>query len=37
MRPSEGIPYNEELFGKPFASDDENSEDITNHVYDETK
>ena len=33
MRPSEGIPYNEELFGKPFASDDENSEDIQNQVY----
>ena len=32
-RPTGGIPYNEELFGKPFASDDENSEDITNQVY----
>ena len=36
-RPSGGIPYNEDLFGKPFASDEENSEDITNQVYDETK
>jgi hypothetical protein len=32
-RTSEGIPYNEELFGKPFASDGENSEDIQNQVY----
>ena len=32
-RPVGGIPYNEELFGKPFASDEENSEDITNQVY----
>ena len=30
-----GISYNEELFGKPFASDDENSEDINNEVYNE--
>ena len=37
MRPSEGIPYNEELFGKPFASDDENSEDITNQVYNDNQ
>lgn len=36
-RPTGGIPYNEELFGKPFASDEENSEDIQNQVYDETK
>ena len=32
-RPTGGIPYNEKLFGKPFASDEENSEDITNQVY----
>ena len=36
-RPAGGIPYNEELFGKPFTSDEENSEDIQNQVYDETK
>ena len=36
-RPSGGIPYNEELFGKPFASDEENSEDITNQVYNDDK
>ena len=36
-RPTGGIPYNEDLFGKPFASDEENSEDIQNQVYDETK
>ena len=35
-RPQGGIPYNEELFGKPFASD-ESSEDINNEVYDENK
>jgi len=34
-RPSGGIPYNEELFGKPFASDDDNAEDINSEVYDE--
>ena len=34
-RTSEGIPYNEELFGKPFASDDDNAEDINSEVYDE--
>ena len=34
-RPSDGIPYNEELFGKPFASDEENAEDINNEVYDD--
>ena len=34
-RPSGGIPYNEELFGKPFASDDDNAEDINTEVYDE--
>ena len=36
-RPTGGIPYNEELFGKPFASDEENSEDITNQVYNDDK
>ena len=36
-RPTGGIPYNEELFGKPFASDEENSEDITNQVYNDNK
>ena len=36
-RPSGGIPYNEELFGKPFVSDDDSAEDIQNQVYDETK
>ena len=36
-RPQGGIPYNEDLFGKPFASDDDNAEDIQNQVYDETK
>ena len=36
-RPVGGIPYNEELFGKPFASDEENSEDITNQVYNDDK
>lgn len=34
-RPSGGIPYNEELFGKPFASDEDNAEAINNEVYDE--
>ena len=34
-RPSGGIPYDEELFGKPFASDEENAEDINNEVYDD--
>tara|TARA_R100000805_G_scaffold18869_1_gene25545 strand:+ start:278 stop:643 length:366 start_codon:yes stop_codon:yes gene_type:complete len=34
-RPSGGIPYDEELFGKPFASDEENSEDINAEVYDD--
>lgn len=34
-RPTGGIPYNEDLFGKPFASDDENSEDIQSEVYEE--
>ena len=36
-RPTGGIPYNEELFGKPFASSEENSEDITNQVYNDDK
>ena len=36
-RPTGGIPYDEELFGKPFASDEENSEDITNQVYNDDK
>mgnify|MGYP001168957985 FL=1 len=36
-RPVGGIPYDEDLFGKPFASDDDNAEDIQNQVYDETK
>ena len=34
-RTSEGIPYNEDLFGVPFASDDDNAEDINAEVYDE--
>ena len=33
-RPAGGIPYNEELFGKPFASDESN-EEINSEVYDE--
>ena len=33
-RRSGGIPYNEELFGKPFASE-ESSEDINSEVYDD--
>ena len=36
-RPSGGIPYNEDLFGKPFVSDEEKAEDIQSEVYDETK
>lgn len=32
-RPAGGIPYNEDLFGKPFASDEDNAEDIQNQVY----
>ena len=36
-RPTGGIPYDEELFGKPFASDEENSEDIQNQVYNDNK
>lgn len=34
-RPQGGIPYNEDLFGKPFASDEDNAEDINAEVYDE--
>jgi len=34
-RPTGGIPYNEELFGKPFASDDDNAEAIQSEVYDD--
>ena len=34
-RTSEGIEYREDLFGKPFASDDDNAEDIQSEVYDE--
>ena len=36
-RPTGGIPYDKELFGKPFASDEENSEDIQNQVYNDDK
>ena len=36
-RPTGGIPYNEELFGKPFASDEENAEDIQNQVYNDNQ
>ena len=36
-RPTGGIPYNEDLFGKPFASDEDNAEDIQNQVYNESK
>ena len=36
-RPVGGIPYNEDLFGKPFASDEDNAEDIQHQVYNETK
>ena len=32
-RPVGGIPYNEDLFGKPFVSDEDNAEDIQNQVY----
>ena len=34
-RPTGGIPYNEELFGKPFVSDDDNADAIQSEVYDE--
>ena len=34
-RPSGGIAYNEELFGKPFATDDDNADAIQSEVYDE--
>ena len=36
-RPVGGIPYNEELFGKPFASEEDNAEDIQNQVYNDEK
>ena len=34
-RPEAGIEYREDLFGKPFASDDDNAEAIQSEVYDE--
>lgn len=34
-RPEGGIPYNEDLFGVPFATDEDNAEDIQSEVYDE--
>ena len=34
-RPSEGIEYREDLFGKPFASDKEIQEEINAEVYGE--
>tara|TARA_A100001391_G_scaffold115809_1_gene78270 strand:+ start:782 stop:1144 length:363 start_codon:yes stop_codon:yes gene_type:complete len=34
-RPEGGIAYNEDLFGKPFVSDDDNAEVIQSEVYDE--
>ena len=34
-RPSGGIEYREDLFGKPFASDDDNADAIQSEVYDE--
>ena len=34
-RPSGGIEYREDLFGKPFASDDVNAESIQSEVYNE--
>ena len=34
-RPSGGIPYNEELFGKPFATDEDDADAIQSEVYDE--
>lgn len=34
-RPAGGIPYNEELFGTPFVSDEDNAEDINAEVYDD--
>ena len=33
MRPSEGILYREDLFGSEDDTDNENSEDIQNQVY----
>ena len=34
-RPAGGIPYDAELFGKPFASDEDNADAIQSEVYDE--
>ncbi len=34
-RPQGGIPYNEDLFGKPFVSDEDNADVIQSEVYDE--
>ena len=34
-RPSEGIEYREDLFGKPMAYDDDNAEAIQSEVYDD--
>ena len=34
-RPQGGIEYNEELFGKPFATDEDNADAIQSEVYDE--
>ena len=36
-RPTGGIPYNEDLFGVPFASDEEKAEDIQSEVYSDDK
>ena len=32
-----GIEYREDLFGKPFASDEDNAEDIQNQVYNDNQ
>jgi len=34
-RPQGGIEYNEELFGKPFDTDEDNANAIQSEVYDE--
>ena len=34
-RPSGGIPYNEDLFGVPFATDEDDADAIQSEVYDE--
>ena len=34
-RPQGGILYNEELFGKPFATDEDDADAIQSEVYDE--